>query len=385
MTGADRGIRNLSIIGVGASDLARRDDDACTEISNAISAAFGPEGPGILTVRDLEPWYAESRARLLSCGRAFAQLPTHVQAQYECAESDYGVGWSRGREQFRGRVDTSKGSYYANPVIDNPSDGNEALKRAHPFLMTSNIWPTAESSVGANMEIPFKRIGQYMLRLAMDIAWHCDRFVAHTLSKGTGAVQDFHVLSSALANSRTHKGRLLHYYPVGIQPQSPSTALGSDGEQTWCGYHNDHGLLTGLVAAQYHDDAAVQVVQKCPDAAAGLYVVPDGHAQPSHVRYEPDVLAFQLGETAQLLTGGILRATSHAVRAPGKEYCSSLSRTTMAVFFQPDPEYKIQIPASQNISTVLSTSSMVPPLSDRFCVGDSFASFVTKTTRMYMA
>jgi len=34
----------------------------------------------------------------------------------EKEEINYGLGWSRGKERFRGVIDTGKGSFYANPI-----------------------------------------------------------------------------------------------------------------------------------------------------------------------------------------------------------------------------------------------------------------------------
>lgn len=40
-------------------------------------------------------------------------------------------------------------------------------------------------------------------------------------------------------------GRLLHYFPV------ENSKVEKD--LNWCGWHNDHGTLTGLVSAMYID------------------------------------------------------------------------------------------------------------------------------------
>lgn len=51
-----------------------------------------------------------------------AHLQEHQQAQIERPDVDYTVGWSRGRETLRGQdTDWNKGSFYANPLCDDPS------------------------------------------------------------------------------------------------------------------------------------------------------------------------------------------------------------------------------------------------------------------------
>jgi isopenicillin N synthase-like dioxygenase len=47
-----------------------------------------------------------------------------------------------------------------------------------------------------------------------------------------------------LRSSSCHKARLLHYFPTnsgGQQQQQQQVAAGED----WCGWHLDHGALTG--------------------------------------------------------------------------------------------------------------------------------------------
>lgn len=60
------------------------------------------------------------------------------------------------------------------------------------------------------------------------------------------------------------QGRLLHYY-------APAAGAGGDAAapSQWCGWHTDHGSLTGLTSAMFLD-AALQPVP-CPDPQAGLY------------------------------------------------------------------------------------------------------------------
>lgn len=49
-------------------------------------------------------------------------LPRSVQEQYEDPASAFNFGWSHGREAMRdGQKDTHKGSYYANPLHDVPT------------------------------------------------------------------------------------------------------------------------------------------------------------------------------------------------------------------------------------------------------------------------
>ena len=49
------------------------------------------------------------------------------------------------------------------------------------------------------------------------------------------------------------------------------------------------------------------------------------------------MLAFQLGESTQILTGGCLEATPHCVVRSDEIAGKNISRNTFALFMQPDP------------------------------------------------
>ncbi|MCD7461767.1 hypothetical protein HAX54_047066 [Datura stramonium] len=54
------------------------------------------------------------------------------------------------------------------------------------------------------------------------------------------------------------------------------------------------------------------------------------------VEYGVDEIAYQIGETTEILSSGRLCATPHCVRAPRGDAASSVDRTTFALFMQPD-------------------------------------------------
>lgn len=169
--------------------------------------------------------------------------------------------------------------------------------------------------------------------------------VPHRASQGSGFLFPENRCPDTQARARTRapQARLLHYYAMS----------GGNGADDWCAWHADHGTLTGLCSAMFLDEdgaadcragAQPQTVEAGsaprqsgadPGAApvgAGLRVLrPDGAVQ--GVRIPADGLAFQLGETAQVMSGGALRATRHCVAGPAG--ATTLSRETFAVFMQP--------------------------------------------------
>lgn len=65
------------------------------------------------------------------------------------------------------------------------------------------------------------------------------------------------------------------------------------GFSDWCGWHNDHGSLTGLVPAMFLDVNGMEII--CPDKQAGLYVKAR-NGRTVHVVMPPGSLGFQIGE-----------------------------------------------------------------------------------------
>ncbi len=51
-------------------------------------------------------------------------------------------------------------------------------------------------------------------------------------------------LERVIVEGRGHIGRILNYFPFEEK---------GDTEDDWCGWHNDHGSLTGLASAMYVD------------------------------------------------------------------------------------------------------------------------------------
>ena len=99
----------------------------------------------------------------------------------------------------------------------------------------------------------------------------------------------------------------------------------------------------------------------------------------------PDSVLFQIGEAAQILSGGALIATPHAV-AVGDMV--GISRESFALFIEPDFDEPMTVPAGCNLETVLapddSRADIIPPLRTRLTkipvpfakfLGDSIAEY----------
>ncbi len=93
-------------------------------------------------------------------------------------------------------------------------------------------------------------------------------------------------------------------------------------------------------------------------------------------------MVFQIGETSQILSGGILQATPHAVRGP---QTTGVNREMMAVFMQPRPQESMSIPAGDpNVACKTENLPIgVPPLLSRWNNSMNYDEFTEATHQAY--
>ncbi|EMS56579.1 hypothetical protein TRIUR3_15077 [Triticum urartu] len=288
--------------------------------------------------------YLTSVSYLLSV--RVANLPEDVKKGLEDPDSRYNFGWSHGKEKLEsGKLDTFKGSYYANPILDVPT-ADDVLVSRYPSYCRPNIWPADHLP---ELEIAFKALGKLMLEVGLMLARHCDLYV---MQHGVGPY-DGESLEQTISRSRCHKGRLLYYFPRQFSTQKED----GDSVSSWCGWHTDHGSLTGLTCGLFMKNS---VEVPCPDSAAGLYIrTRDDRVV--KVTFGEDELAYQIGETTEILSRGRLCATPHCVQAPSGVNASNVERSTFAMFMQPDwnetLNFPSEIPYHQELSVNLSVDS----------------------------
>jgi len=215
------------VITVAYDDLVQFSDcENTSELAERIGQAFGIGKLGILAVTDV-PTLKDKRQKLLPLSRRVALLDDMTEVI--CEASNYQTGWSHGKEIFAGKPDMAKGSFYANPLVDDlatvrpvPQD----LKEANPGFFAPNVWPT--SSI-PEFESAFKELGQLVVDVGRLLARPCDAYVSQQC---TG--YDANKLSTLLDDSNFCKARLLHYFAVDRSSSS------DDDCSDWCGWHNDH-------------------------------------------------------------------------------------------------------------------------------------------------
>lgn len=315
---------NVKPVVISYTELCNPDAD----LKAKIEEGFGYAGLGLILVSGV-PNLLELRKQLLPMGSVLAGKSAAALSKIELAETAYSVGWSHGKEKLReGVFDVNKGSFYANPQYDEPTTDLELQKKYYQDYHP-NVWPKDDMP---ELEAAFKALGQLMVSVGELVAHHADVYVSSKL----GDAYQAGTLEKVVKTSRTAKGRLLHYFPV--MNDAPRT------HDSWCTWHNDHSALTALCSAYFTSvtDPATEVA--CPDPASGLYARTRTGATVK-IAIPKDHLAFQIGETSQILTGAILRATPHAVQAPKYPESTTVQRDTLAVFMQPNHDLPLNPPA----------------------------------------
>ncbi|KAL1164461.1 hypothetical protein V6Z11_A06G071300 [Gossypium hirsutum] len=147
-----------------------KDKDA--DLSLKIEEGFGPNGLGILSITDV-PEFPSLRRNLLCLSSRLAALPEDVKKELEDPQSRYNFGWSHGKEQLEsGKPDLLKSSFYANPLIDVPTNDAYLIQR-YPSYCGANIWPQAALP---ELEVAFKALGKLIFDVGLMVAYHCDQY-----------------------------------------------------------------------------------------------------------------------------------------------------------------------------------------------------------------
>ena len=411
----EKHMSSIPVVTIPYSDLVNFDDGEHHCVLEKIAQAFGSENNsfGILAVTEV-PTLHEKRAQLLPLARRVALLPNKEEVISE--ESKYQTGWSHGKEIFAGKPDTAKGSFYANPLIDDLStirqDIPQDIRDNNPGFFAPNVWPTKSIP---ELEGAFKDLASLVIDVGRLLAKPCDAYVASQqqhLSAGSAAAgsccEQKNKLTTLLKESKFCKARLLHYFAV-----DRSNNTSENDFSDWCGWHNDHvsyfrlddkktsifrfqskvpnsfspfhslyaikGSLTGLIPAMYLDEDGTEV--SCDDDdKAGLYVQAR-NGSIHHVSLPPNAIGFQIGETSQIHSGGILQATPHAVR--GSNSVRSLTRESFAVFMEPEYFGEMELPTGKTVENVQDASIVLPSsvktLSSRWKPGMNFGEFSEAT------
>mmetsp|Transcript_4015 Transcript_4015/g.12393 ORF Transcript_4015/g.12393 Transcript_4015/m.12393 type:complete len:281 (+) Transcript_4015:431-1273(+) len=261
------------------------------------------------------------------------------------------------------------------------------VRHAYPYT-DRNRWPAEVPQ----LEGAFKRMGRLIYDAAKPVIRRVDALVAAERPGHGTRLYD----ASFEAGSRLVVGRLLHYYGMeqaagddgaASEPAAGAARACTPAPDSWCGWHNDNSTCTGLVPALWLDEETGAAVAAPPEA--GLYVEgQDGRLV--RVVAPVDALGFQIGEAAQILSGGVVHATPHMVRGHASPRRTPLiSRETFALFIEPHWDAPLAPPAGTPYDAIFEgrpESSLIPPLRTRLgAVPVPFGDLLRASSQMYYA
>lgn len=343
----------MSVITVDWKELC----DPTVELGEKIKEAFGLDGLGVIAVRGVPDWEA-LLTQTLPLAHDLVTLPPDSLAKLEHPDSLYNAGWSFGKEKLGDKPDTKKGSFYFNPLCDEPRPD---LREAYPWAMPSNLWPREELP---QFEENCKRLGRRMHEVVVALARHVDK-----LNYGLKIAEE-------LETSMKSKARMLYYYPISEE----EAKVLQDKPDGWIGWHNDSGFLTGLTPDIYLNHSSGELVPNPEPETAGLWVA-DRSGSLRRVVVPRDCMAVQCGECLQIVSGGQLVATPHCVRPP--IHSPGISRACCPIFVDSSPEFHLISPNGREAALQNTVKQWVPPLADRWRDGETFAEFLGDTFKAY--
>lgn len=331
-----------------------------TPIFKKIEKAYGPDGIGAIVIEQVYHHF-ETKKICLAQTQKIVNMPKVYLEKYERPDVNYTLGYSHGKEKFLNEPDHKKASYYA--VLQNYYDN-----AANKPIELDNKWPReyAPQLPGA-----FYALGNQIREVGLLLFDAIDAYIKRQNPKYNVNCKEL------IKQSNFNVGRLLHYFP----PSEEEVKSGSY-ESNWCGWHNDHGLLTGLTSAMYFHQYGNHLEEPV-FKDTGLYAQ-SRKGELIKVSYKQDDLAFQIGEVYQILSGNRLLATPHMVKIGNDAPCWA-NRSTFALFMQPNKDIKLELPEGDSLSDIKTEDIYnVPKLQNRYNKqGMTFEEFDKNTQEAY--
>jgi len=341
-----------------------------TFLFDAISKAYNKDGLGIMVIEKV-PGILEKKKKLFDLNHKLINLPESELKKVEKPEHNYSIGWSYGKEYLGSKPDLLKASYYARLTpLNLPQNFKD-----------QNIWPEMLPELNSS----FNAVGNVIRNIGLIILKNIDLFIKKNYPSYNLNYPNI------ISDSDENTGRMLYYFPKSklykkgeIHSDSSKDKIleFESSDNNWCEWHNDHGSLTGLVSAAYLNEDGSEA-KGLSLTKTGLWVQ-NRQGEIIRMSYGPEDLAFQLGETLQIHSGGLLHATPHAVKFM-EDAPENIARTTFALFMEPSKSFKLNLPQESN-KDIINTNPIykfIPKLEDRFTENMSFGEFCDRTNDLY--
>ncbi|XP_047175157.1 uncharacterized protein LOC124842666 isoform X1 [Vigna umbellata] len=395
--------------------------DLCSPSSastvDSIMEALGPSGPGLLAVTGV-PNASNLRSHLLPLARSLALLPRETRKLFL---KEHNLG--------------------GDVPLRNPDRSVSSFAMQLKYTKSPLVEKTVRECRGTefeNLGSCFQELGFCMMELGLCLARICDRAIGGN------------ELEMSLLDSCGAKGRLIHYHSHldalllkqhersratskeragNVKPLegselnsiAPDVNPGGIHSNLWQQWHYDYGIFTVLTtpffilpsyseASKRENSFPSSCFDECqsPTGHTCLQVYNPNRKRAIMVKAPPESFIIQVGEAADIISKGKLRATLHSVHRPSE--FENLSRETFVVFLQPawtktfsisdyplgnssfngfhgqclvasDEEQRQSGQDNDNLSQEI--NKIVPPLSSRLKEGMTFAEFSRETTKQY--
>ncbi|XP_050363694.1 uncharacterized protein LOC126782480 [Argentina anserina] len=362
---------------VSSNDVSPEEFGRVESTRKAIMDALGPIGPGLLSITEV-PNAAALRRNLLPLARKLALMePNHRKLILK----DHRLGSDVPLKNLERNV-----SSFAMQIKYSNDTENTQLNSEHEFV-----------SGYEDLGNAFRELGVCMVELGLRLARICDRAIG-------GQELEQSLLESGIAIAR-----LIHYHSVLektllVQEASPKKGVnskrirtgdevklsdGDDFSNLWQQWHYDYGIFTVLTAPLFvlasNAQAPEEKEQECayPHGHTYLQVFDPSKNNVFVVKASPESFIIQVGESADIISRGKLRATLHSVARPSK--FEHLSRETFVLFLQPawNKTFSTEDYPMNHSRLTEEIQKIVPPLAMRLKNGMTFADFSRETTKQY--
>ena len=381
----------------------------------AVWAAYSAAGLGVLLVRHV-PGLEPLRSRTLRAIHDIAALEGDAAVAAAVARREVGlgsdvpvraVGSSKPRggkaappppPQAAGDTVTATLQFKWEALPPPPPPSASAGASGGAGTEAAASYPSSSAAeAAAGLKEDMVALGHLLTNVSAAVAGACDACVSARFPHCAAAPS----LRAACVDAHTAKARLIHYR-AGASPCATAHGRALAALGGWQAWHYDYGLLTALVSPTL---SPAPPPASPPPPPCGLVVLYCGGGAlpptPVLIDIPPDAVAVQVGEAAEVLTGGALVATPHCVARPctcsdtpaaaaAAEAAAAISRQIFVVFNQvpwaapmappegvpPDPRRHAQDAA---------LAAILPPLASRLAPGMTFSDFSTATTRAYYA
>ncbi|KAJ4793497.1 2-oxoglutarate (2OG) and Fe(II)-dependent oxygenase superfamily protein [Rhynchospora pubera] len=368
-------------------------------ISASIMEALGPSGPGLLSISGV-PFASSLRRSLLPLALHLSLLNPKDRASLL---KRHGLGSDVPLKKPDRSVSSfaSLLKYQGESVLDQVQDidfTSNSEELAHNFGLSEH-----NDSEFDHLGDTFEKLGRCMMELGVRLARVCDNAMRIT------------ELEKSIIHSGSAKGRLIHYHSmldglilkeaikrVGLKNRSKKSPAfneickeKSTVADLWQQWHYDYGIFTVLTSPLFlsstvEGEHLVSKESLPPMGHSCLQLFDNRKKRIVSVKCQPDSFIIQVGEAADVLSGGKLRSTLHAVCKP-MGLTGDVSRETFVVFLQPswdkvlhchgfslDPDEEVR--SGDELADI---HSKIPPLSARLRDGMTFAEFSRETTKQY--